>query len=485
MADPESILQLGIEAVRKGEKDEARRLFRLLTREHPNNVQGWLWLAGVAADREERQAALEQVLRLDPNNEMALKGLQALGVMPTSRGAESPQPGPLSPPPAPSTPEADVPAKPSPAPASTLPDFDEDDPFAQLDALSEAMAADSGPVRRDPTVPRPEEAPAGEPEAAATTPPPPRSTRPAEPPRSTRTAEPPRSSRPSTSWARGSSSSKSTQTTRSARGGLFGNLFRRSGPPARRDDDLEAETVPAKHGLTPLIVILLAVLLIACIGVSFVFLSRRDQTATVPPTQATAQAATSIAATTEASLAPTTPPVPEPEPTATPAVEPTPEPTPSEPTPTPPPPVPDPALANPTLVSPGTELTSNGWAYDFNQPTYAAPIIGPLNGITPNNGRFVVVLAFVRNTTGQDQPLPPDFFVLKDAQGRVWTPRLDASDAYLIRGVNADLSHSEVVPADSFVRSVAILFDVAPDATDLVFFARSNPDQGWLVLSRV
>ncbi len=480
MADPESILQLGIEAVRKGEKDEARRLFRLLTREHPNNVQGWLWLAGVAADREERQAALEQVLRLDPNNEMALKGLQALGVVMPPRGAEPPQSGPVSPPAsAPSKPEADVPASPSPA------DFDEDDPFAQLDALSEAMAADSGPVRRDPTVSRPEEVPSGEPEVAAATSSPPRSSRPAESSRSSRPAEPPRSSRPSTSWARGSSSNKSTQTTRSARGGLFGNLFRRSGPPAQRDDDLEAETVPAKRGLTPLTVIVLAVLLIACIGLGFIFLSRRDQTATVPPAQATAQAATSIAATTEASLAPTTPPVPEPEPTATPAVEPTPEPTPSEPTPTPPPPVPDPALANPTLVSPGTELTSNGWAYDFNQPTYAAPIIGPLNGITPNNGRFVVVLAFVRNTTGQAQPLPPDFFVLKDAQGRVWTPRLDASDAYLIRGVNADLSHSEVVPADGFVRSVAILFDVAPDATDLVFFARSNPNQGWLVLSRV
>ncbi|WP_413228755.1 tetratricopeptide repeat protein, partial [Chloroflexus sp.] len=58
MADPDSILQLGVEAARKGEKDEARKLFRLLTREHPENIQGWLWLAGVAEDREERQAAL-------------------------------------------------------------------------------------------------------------------------------------------------------------------------------------------------------------------------------------------------------------------------------------------------------------------------------------------------------------------------------------------------------------------------------------------
>lgn len=247
---------------------------------------------------------------------------------------------------------------------------------------------------------------------------------------------------------------------------------------------MDEETVPAKRGLTPLTLVLLAVLLISCIGLGFIFLSQRNQVATPSPAQATSQAATSIAATTEASLAPTTPPEPQPEPTVAPVEEPTSEPTP-EPTPEPVPPTPDPALANPTLVSPGTELTSNGWVYDFNQPTYAAPIIGPLNGITPNNGRFVVVLVFVRNTTGQDQPVPLDFFVLKDAQGRVWTPRLDASDAYLIRGINADLSHSEPVPADGFVRSVAILFDVAPDATDLVFFARSNPDQGWLVLPRV
>ncbi|MCX7860586.1 MAG: hypothetical protein N2385_10880 [Chloroflexus sp.] len=472
MADPDSILQLGVEAARKGEKDEARKLFRLLTREHPENIQGWLWLAGVAEDREERQAALEQVLRLDPKNEMALKGLQALGVTPK----------PAAPPAAPAPPPPAAPAPPPPA-KPAMPDIDEDDPFAQLDALSEVMATDAGPVRRDPDAPRPEPTLGGVAEGE-------RAAAPASP-RTSRASEPPpaRPSRPSTSWARGSSSSKPAKPAKPARssGLSFGNLFRRSGPPPRRDDDLEEETVPAKRGLTPLTMVLLGVLLISCIGLGFIFLSQRNNTASVPPAQATSQAATSMAATAEASLAPTTPPTIQPEPTAAPGAEPTPaptvEPTP-EPAPTPPPAV-DPAQANPALVSPGTELTSNGWAYDFNQPTYAAPIIGALNGVTPNNGRFVVVLVFVRNTTGQAQPVPLDFFVLKDAQGRVWTPRLDASDAYVIRGINADLSHSEPVPADGFVRSVAILFDVAPDATDLVFFARSNPNQGWLVLSRV
>jgi hypothetical protein len=72
--------------------------------------------------------------------------------------------------------------------------------------------------------------------------------------------------------------------------------------------------------------------------------------------------------------------------------------------------------------------------------------------------------------------------VLKDAQGRVWEARPEVSAAYVVPGVNADLAHTQPLPPDGITRSVAIIFDVAPDATDLVFFARSNPAQGWLVL---
>jgi hypothetical protein len=35
-------------------------LFRLLTRETPEDPQSWLWLAGVAEDREEKRAALNK-----------------------------------------------------------------------------------------------------------------------------------------------------------------------------------------------------------------------------------------------------------------------------------------------------------------------------------------------------------------------------------------------------------------------------------------
>jgi hypothetical protein len=154
-------------------------------------------------------------------------------------------------------------------------------------------------------------------------------------------------------------------------------------------------------------------------------------------------------------------------------------------TPEPPAPSGDPAVsAIPAIVQPNTPLNSNGWTYNFSQPNYATSIIGTLNGIQPQ-GRFVVVLMLVNNASGQPQTIPADFFVLKDSQGRVYNSLPNVSTAYVIPGVNADLSQEQQIPVDGGNYSVALLFDVAPDATNLVFFARSKPDQGWQVLSSV
>src|SRR6185436_3199120 len=89
MAESDTILQLGIDAAREGNREEARNLFGLLTRQEPDNLQAWLWLAGVADGPEERRAALERVLELDPTNEMAAKGLQSMGAEPAARASES------------------------------------------------------------------------------------------------------------------------------------------------------------------------------------------------------------------------------------------------------------------------------------------------------------------------------------------------------------------------------------------------------------
>ena len=66
MAESDTILQLGIEAAREGNREEARNLFGLLTRQEPDNAQAWLWLAGVADGPEQRRAALERAVELDP-----------------------------------------------------------------------------------------------------------------------------------------------------------------------------------------------------------------------------------------------------------------------------------------------------------------------------------------------------------------------------------------------------------------------------------
>jgi len=463
MAEPESILQLGIEAARENKKEEARQLFRLLTRQEPNNAQGWLWLAGVAENREERQAALERVLELDPDNEMALKGLQALGI---AVAPVAPPPPVVSEPPV-------APGAPAPAPVASP--YGDDDSLAELDNLSDAIAADtSGPVRRA----------EGEPVEAAAV-------------------------------ATGAAAAAAVGTTTRGADRATGQA-----PPSRRtrypeEDELE----PARRGISPLLALLLFLVGLGLIGllIAFLFPGIFGGNLAAPGTAGQ----TTAAQTEQASLAPTTGPIlggsvatpaPGVVPTAGPAVLPTAEPgvvptaepgvvptaepgvvPTAEPgvvpttapavLPTAPPA--DVSGANPAIVPANTPLQSEGWLYDFNQPTFAASIIGNLGRYSPQNGRFVVVLAYAVNNTGTTQAVPASFFVLKDAQGRVWEARPEVSEAYVVPGINADLPHTASMPSDGVTRSVAIVFDVAPDATDLVFFARSNPGQGWIVLRSV
>jgi hypothetical protein len=445
MAEPESIMQLGIEAARDGDKEQSRNLFRLLTKQEPNNIQAWLWLAGVAEDRDERQAALERVILLDPDNEMAFKGLQALGARPTGR--LSPEPSAVVAP-APDQAKQD-------ATSRSRYDVDDDDPFAALDTLSDAMNESPGAVRRTETAP----------ESYADT----------EYDAGRRTA--PTTPVPSLSTGRASSV---------------------RGETVRREVDLEdeEETAPARRGVSPLLIGLIGLALIVALLILFVprffggdgdgngvaSLPSDRQTALAIQTNEAATQETTRAATSQPGNGTTTGAATTPQPGQTQTEVPTVVPT--EPSASPVAPVGDPAAANPAVVPANTPLESNGWLYDFNRPTYAAPIIGGLNNLQPQ-GRFVVVLVFVVNRTGQEQTLPANFFVLKDAQGRVYEPIPEASVAYVAPGVNADVNQQQTIPSDGLTRSVALVFDVNPDASNLVFFAPSNPSRGWLVLQSI
>jgi len=80
--------QQGITAAKAGNKDEARRLLQQSIRLEPDNEAGWLWLASVARDAQERVFCLNRILEINPNNETALKALEGL------QAASAPAPAP-------------------------------------------------------------------------------------------------------------------------------------------------------------------------------------------------------------------------------------------------------------------------------------------------------------------------------------------------------------------------------------------------------
>lgn len=56
----------------------ARRILQYVTELDPAHIQAWLWLSTVAEDNSERYLCLETVLILDPDNKVALTGLDHL-----------------------------------------------------------------------------------------------------------------------------------------------------------------------------------------------------------------------------------------------------------------------------------------------------------------------------------------------------------------------------------------------------------------------
>ena len=70
--------QQGIAALKRGDKVRARQLLIEAAKQNPDNVQAWLWLSGAVETDRERVHCLQQVLRLNPDNQAAAKGLARL-----------------------------------------------------------------------------------------------------------------------------------------------------------------------------------------------------------------------------------------------------------------------------------------------------------------------------------------------------------------------------------------------------------------------
>jgi len=235
MAESDTILQLGIEAAREGNREEARNLFGLLTRQEPDNAQAWLWLAGVADGPEQRRAALERAVELDPTNEMAVKGLQAMGVHPTAKLDET-----------------DIPSTPAESvPVPERPMTDEERYAAELDSAFDDYD----------TVPRSE--------------------------------TPRREVGLDDTAAIAGAAVAADRATSSARSARERSAARRASTPVRSDDDDEMRVVPASrpNNLLWLLVGLIALLLVGYLAYRFLF-NRNGETVADNPT---AVAATAVA----------------------------------------------------------------------------------------------------------------------------------------------------------------------------------------------
>ena len=74
----EQLLQIGIQAARKGNKAGARVTLQQVIDADKTNERAWLWMAAIAETSEDRRRYLNAVLRLNPENPTALRELEKL-----------------------------------------------------------------------------------------------------------------------------------------------------------------------------------------------------------------------------------------------------------------------------------------------------------------------------------------------------------------------------------------------------------------------
>ena len=74
----EQLVQQGIAATRSGQHEQAHQLLRQAVHHAPDNEQAWLWLSGVEPTDQGKIAALQNVLRINPNNAAAQRGINLL-----------------------------------------------------------------------------------------------------------------------------------------------------------------------------------------------------------------------------------------------------------------------------------------------------------------------------------------------------------------------------------------------------------------------
>jgi len=80
---PADVLKNSIEAIRKGDAHVGRQGLIWVIQRDRTNIQAWLWLAYIIEDKKAKVDCYQRVLRLDPANETARKGIAKYGETPS------------------------------------------------------------------------------------------------------------------------------------------------------------------------------------------------------------------------------------------------------------------------------------------------------------------------------------------------------------------------------------------------------------------
>ncbi len=74
-----SALEQAIVAIKAGDKDTGKRLLAEALRVDPRNETAWLWMTDVVDSDDQRRKCLEQVMAINPSNDVAQRALAKLG----------------------------------------------------------------------------------------------------------------------------------------------------------------------------------------------------------------------------------------------------------------------------------------------------------------------------------------------------------------------------------------------------------------------
>lgn len=81
MAHEEELRQ-AIDLIKSGKKQDSIPILKGILKTDKNNERAWMWMSACVDSTEDKRYCLQEVLRIDPNNETAKSALDRLQPMP-------------------------------------------------------------------------------------------------------------------------------------------------------------------------------------------------------------------------------------------------------------------------------------------------------------------------------------------------------------------------------------------------------------------